>query len=77
MYLLLNLNVVSNLIIKYLPISLIKINYKIENFSVIGSTTYQILCTSVKYFFSYSADRQTEVVVGFVGIRNKSTATEI
>ena len=31
MYLLLNLNVVSNLIIKYLPKSLIKINYKIEN----------------------------------------------
>ena len=31
MYLLLNLNVVSNLIIKYLPKSLININYKIEN----------------------------------------------
>ena len=31
MYLLLDLNVVSNLMIKYLPKSHIKINYKIEN----------------------------------------------
>ena len=35
-----------------------------ENFAIAssakGSTTYQILCKSVKYFLSYSANRQTD-----------------
>ena len=39
-----------------------------ENFtissSVIRSITYQILCTSVKYFLSYSAKRQTDGQIG-------------